>query len=152
AVEVVEVSAAHTGGEADRLANFADQVLLLEAEVGSTNVRPGGIVPVLLRWRSLRAVEENYTVFVHLVGPDGRLHGQVDAWPVQGSYPTGEWKPGEKVNDPYEVALQPDAPPGRYRVEVGWYLLATMQRLPILDESGRPTDDSFVVGEFTVSE
>jgi len=134
------------------LANFADLVLLLDAEVGRTDVRPGGTVPVALWWRALRAMDEDYTVFVHLVGPDGRLHGQVDMWPVQGSHPTSRWTVGEKLSDPYEVRLDPDAPPGHYRVEVGWYLLATMQRLQIVNVDGQPISDTLVVGQFDVGE
>ena len=139
----VEVVSAQEG-----LANFADLVLLLDAGVGSAGARPGEIVPVALQWRALRAVDEDYTVFVHFVGPDGRLHGQVDMWPVQGSYPTSRWTPGEELTDLYEVRLAPDAPPGRYQVEVGWYLLATMQRLPVVDEMGQAVSDHIVVGKF----
>jgi hypothetical protein len=95
---------------------------------------------------------EDYTVFVHLVGPDGRLQGQADSWPVQGTYPTSQWTPGREVTDPYEVRLESDAPPGPYRVEVGWYDLDTMQRLQIVDEEGEPIGDSFVVGAFDVQE
>jgi len=133
-------------------ANLADVVLLLDAQVGRDDAQPGETVPVALQWRALRAMDEDYTVFVHLVGPDGRLHGQVDAWPVQGSYPTSRWTPGEQVTDLYEVRLAPDAPPGHYRVEVGWYLVATMRRLPIVNVEGQPIGDSFVVGEFDVGD
>jgi len=145
----VEVAPAQEG-----LANFADMMLLLDAGVDRVrdNARPGDIIPVALRWRALRAMDEDYTVFVHLVGPDGRLHGQVDMWPVQGSHPTSLWAPGEELSDPYEVRLDTDAPPGHYRVEAGWYLLATMQRLPVVDVNGQPIGDSFVVGEFNVGD
>ena len=137
------------------LANFAGLVLLLDADIsthGRASVRPGETVSVALRWRALRVMDEDYTVFVHLVGPDGRLHGQVDMWPVQGSYPTSRWTPGEELGDPYEVRLDSDAPPGHYRVEVGWYLLATMQRLQIADADGHPIGDSFAVGELSVGD
>ncbi|RLC88083.1 MAG: hypothetical protein DRJ03_03835 [Chloroflexi bacterium] len=134
------------------LANFADLALLLEAEIDQAVARPGETVPITLRWRALRSIGADYTTFVHLVGPDGRLHGQVDAWPVQGSYPTSQWTPGEEITDPYQVQLTPDAPAGRYRIEVGWYLLATMQRLQIVDTGGRPTGDAFIVGEFDVQD
>lgn len=143
----VEVTPAQEGW-----ANFADEVLLLDAQVGRDGVQPGETVPVALQWRALRAMDEDYTVFVHLVGPDGHLHGQVDAWPVQGSYPTSRWTPGEQVTDLYEVRLAPDAPPGHYRVEVGWYLVATMHRLPIVNVGGQPIGDSLVVGEFDVGD
>ncbi len=147
---LVEVNPAQEG-----LANFADLVLLLDVDVaasGQPSARPGETVSVALRWRALRAMDEDYTVFVHLVGPDGRLHGQVDTWPVQGSYSTSRWVTGEELSDPYEVGLDPDSPPGHYQVEVGWYLLATMQRLPILDVDGQPIGDFFVVGEFDVGD
>jgi hypothetical protein len=134
------------------LATFGDRVLLLDAEVGKGTAVPGEVIPVRLRWRGLRPMEEDYTVFVHLVGPDGRLHGQADSWPVQGSYPTSQWAAGQEVRDPYEVRLEGDAPPGEYRVAVGWYLLETMERLRVLDEAGKPISDSFVVGTLEVRE
>jgi hypothetical protein len=141
----VEVLAGKEGA-----ANFGDRVMLLSAEVGKDAAAPGELIPVRLQWRGLRLMDEDYTVFVHLVGPDGRLHGQVDAWPVQGSYPTSQWMPGEEVTDRYDVRLDPDAPAGDYRVEVGWYLLETMQRLQVLDEAGEAVADSFVVGRLDV--
>jgi hypothetical protein len=134
------------------LAIFDDRVLLLDAKVGKGTAVPGEVIPVRLQWRGLRPMNEDYTVFVHLVGPDGRLHGQADSWPVQGSHPTSQWPVGQEIPDPYEVRLDGDAPSGEYRVEVGWYLLETMQRLRVLDEAGEPVADSFVVGTLNVSE
>jgi hypothetical protein len=144
---VVKVVPAQEG-----LVDFADLMLLLEAQVGRDSARPGEVIPVTLRWRSLRAMDKDYTVFVQLVGPDGRLHGQVDMWPVQGSRPTSGWAPGEELGDAYEVRLDGDAPPGDYQVVVGWYLLATMQRLSTLDASGHPSGDAYVVGGFDVAD
>jgi hypothetical protein len=68
------------------------------------------------------------------------------------THPTSQWRPGQELNDPYEIRLDPDAPAGDYRVEVGWYLLATMQRLQILDAAGHTIGDSFVAGELSVGE
>ena len=132
------------------LVNFGDRVLVLAAKVGRREARPGDVIPVALRWRALRSLNVDYTVFVHLVGPDGRLHGQVDSWPVQGSHPTSQWSVEGEVVDPYEVRLDGDAPPGDYRVEVGLYELETMERLPVLNAEGRAVGDSFVVGTFRV--
>jgi hypothetical protein len=143
----VKVSPAQEG-----LADFSGLVRLVDARVGQSVARSGEVIPVALQWRALRAMDQDYTVFVQLIGPDGRPHGQVDMWPVQGTHPTSQWTPGQELNDPYEVRLDPDAPPGDYRVEVGWYLLATMQRLQILDDAGGVIGDSFVVGELSVGE
>jgi len=132
------------------LANFGDRVLLRNAELGIRAARPGDVVRVSLWWRALRAMAIDYTVFVQLIGPDGRLHGQVDSWPVQGTYATSEWIPGRDVSDQYEVRLEPDAPPGEYRVVVGLYELATMERLRVLNPEGRPIGDSHIVGRLDV--
>jgi hypothetical protein len=147
ALAVVKVSPVQEG-----LANFAGLVRLVDAQVGHSVALPGEVIPVALQWRALRAMDVDYTVFVQLIGPDGRPHGQVDMWPVQGTQPTSQWTPGQELKDPYEVRLDPDAPLGDYRVEVGWYLLATMQRLQILDAAGHRIGDSFVAGEFSVGE
>ena len=132
------------------LARFEDLFLLRSATVGVDPVTPGGIVPVSLEWRALRTVTDDFTAFVHLIGPDGRLHGQVDAWPVQGTFPTSDWNVAIDVLDSYEVRLDGDAPSGKYRIAVGWYLLATMQRLQLVGVDGGAIGDSFTVGEFDV--
>jgi hypothetical protein len=130
--------------------NFDNRVLLTGWSVDRNRLQPGETINVRLDWRGLKSWESDYTAFVHLVGPDGKLHGQVDAWPVQGTLPTSVWAAGQVVNDAYAVTLQADAPRGRYQIEVGWYLLATLRRLPVLDAGGRPVDDRFVAGEFDV--
>jgi len=98
----------------------------------------------------LKAWPDNYTAFVHLVGPDGKVHGQIDQWPVQGTLPTSSWTAGQVVDDPYVITLPAGAPHGKYQVEVGWYLLSTLRRLNVLDAAGRPSDDHVIVGEFMV--
>lgn len=131
--------------------NFADQVILVSSQLGRQSLAPGEQLGVNLRWQGLKTWPADYTVFVQLVGPDGRLYGQVDAYPVQGTLPTTQWQAGQTVDDPYLVTLAPDAPPGKYQVHVGWYLLATLRRLNVLDAEGRPVDDHVVAGTVEVS-
>ncbi|MGD9100507.1 MAG: hypothetical protein PVF45_08500, partial [Anaerolineae bacterium] len=136
----------------EALANFDGQMLLREAEMGVSSLRPGQRASLTLHWQGLRPLEDDYTVSVQLIGPDGRLYGQTDAWPVQGTLPTSQWSPGQPIADPYDVTLQADAPPGRYQVGVVVYLLATQTRLPFLDESGQVVGDMALVGELEVEE
>jgi hypothetical protein len=53
---------------------------------------------------------------------------------------------GEVITDPYLVQLSPDLPPGDYRVIAGLYLLATGQRLAVVDAEGNAVDDKVEVG------
>jgi hypothetical protein len=141
----------NVAGEAiGKAINFDNQVLLTMSKVDRTTAQPGETINVDLTWRGLKTWSDNYTAFVHLVGPDGKVHGQVDQWPVQGTLPTSGWSAGQVVVDPYAVVLPFDAPRGVYQVEVGWYLLATLRRLSVLDAAGRPSDDRVIIGEFVV--
>ena len=75
--------------------------------------------------------EQNYTAFVHLIGPDGKLYGQVDHTPGAGAYPTTGWLVGEYITDLYTLPLAADAPPGAYQIEIGLYNPNTGERLPL---------------------
>jgi hypothetical protein len=132
------------------LANYDDKILLLDAEVDAGDVPAGGPLHVRLRWRTLREMTKNYTVFVQVLGPDGKLYGQADSWPVQGARPTRGWEAGEALQDPYQLYVDTDGPGGEYRVIVGWYLLADMSRLPVLNAEGAEIGDHVVVGSFSL--
>jgi hypothetical protein len=130
--------------------NFNDLLVLRSASLAAATAAPGGVVAVNLEWQALQSIPDDYTVFVHLVGPDGLLYGQVDYYPVKGTLPTSQWRPGQVIADPYTVPLAPDAPPGAYRVHIGLYLLATLERMPVLGASGQPVDDKFVLTGLSV--
>jgi hypothetical protein len=76
--------------------------------------------------------------------------GQEDAFPLQGTLPTSQWRPGQTLTDPYQIQLDGDLPPGQYRLIVGWYLLADLRRLPVLNDAGVPIDDKVTVPGLTV--
>ncbi len=125
--------------------NFADKIALLDIAIADTQMQAGGQLPLTLTWQGLAPLAEDYTVFVQVLDTNDRIVGQVDAWPVQGTRPTSQWRPGETIRDPYTVQLAADLPSGEYRLIVGWYLLADLRRLPVLDASGTPVDDKVVV-------
>ncbi len=90
--------------------------------------QPGAAVPVTLAWEAQATPSRPYTLFVHLVGPDGTIWGQQDRL---STVPTDQWRPGERLVDLHTPALDQAAPPGRYRVTLGWYASPSMARLPL---------------------
>lgn len=130
---------------ADGAINFDDKIALLAVHTDGDEFIPGGRLPVTLTWQGLTPMGDDYTVFVQVLDANDRIVGQVDAWPVQGTRPTSSWRPGEIITDPIVVQLNPDIATleagGVYRLHVGLYLLATGQRLPILDDAGNAIDD-----------
>jgi hypothetical protein len=130
--------------------NFQDLVALRATQVASYTLRPGGTLEVTLTWQALAPIEDDYTVFLHVLDPADRIVGQVDAWPVQGTYPTSQWPVGEIITDPYRIRIASDAAPGAYRLEVGWYLLGTMRRLNVLSAEGEAVEDRVLMEGFVV--
>ena len=131
--------------------NFDDKIALLGVDLGQTELVAGTELPVTLTWQSLAPLDHDYTVFIQILNDQDHIVGQVDAWPLQGTLPTSQWQPGQTITDPHLVRLADDLPPGNYRLQVGWYLLATLQRLPVLDSNATPMDDKFLVTRLAVS-
>jgi hypothetical protein len=132
------------------LANYDGRVLLLDAELTTDDVPAGGQLHLDLVWRAAQQMTKDYTVFVQVIGPDGKLYGQVDSQPVQGARPTSGWDEGEEIHDAYAFYVDTTGPEGVYRVILGWYLLEDMSRLPVVDASGRAVGDFYEVGSLTL--
>ncbi len=126
---------------------FDGRILLLGYDLFPTSERSWDLT---LYWQSLAPVEADYTVFSHLLGEHnpataGPLWAGHDGQPNGGHFPTTAWQPGQTVLDVHPLTLPDDAPSGEYRLEVGLYLLATMERLPVRDAAGRDMPDRAVL-------
>lgn len=124
-------------GEAPPQALVGPRQLNLDGVARLTGYRRGGAVApgaklvVTLTWQGLVPDATAYTVFVQLVGPDGRLYGQQDNPPLRGTHPTNAWRPSEVVVDRYVLTIGETAPPGAYRLIAGMYDPGSGKRLPV---------------------
>lgn len=123
-------------------ADFAGEIALLGydlQESGSNQVN------LRLVWQALSVPADDYTVFVHLLYPDGTCCAwQADTMPASGQYPSGRWIPGEVVVDEYTISIPDQADPGRYALEVGLYIAETGQRLRVT-LPGTPESDAIML-------
>lgn len=100
-----------------------------------------------LYWRAEGQPTQDYTVFTHLLGAtynpqtQGPVWGQHDGHPAGGTWPTTAWHKGDVIVDRHLLVLDPQAPDGDYRLEVGMYRLDTGERLPVFSASGEPLGD-----------
>jgi len=116
-------------------------------------LRTGETLNLSLFWRSSGPLAWDWTVFTHLVAPDGsRVVAQKDNPPRDGAYPTTRWQPGELIRDNYGLTVLPDTPPGRYWIEVGLYRtdVEGYPRMPVVDDQGRAVDNRALLGEVEV--
>jgi 4-amino-4-deoxy-L-arabinose transferase-like glycosyltransferase len=117
-----------------------DKVELLgyELPAGTSWAEDG--LPIALYWRVRDEIEEDYSIFVHLLDADGTLIGQGDGPPLGGDYPTSGWSEGEELVDvhlvqPKEATSRTNLPEGSYLL-IGLYHPSRGERLPALDYAG----------------
>jgi hypothetical protein len=108
-------------------------------------IQAGQTISVTLFWRALEPVDEDYTVFVHLIDEAGSLQGQSDGPPVGGRYPTRSWLRQQIVEDESVLTLTHGLKPGMYRIAVGLYDLGTGHRLRVTGEDGEEPSDAILL-------
>lgn len=126
--------------------NLGDKFALLGYNLSAGRPRPSEKLVLTLYWQGIEYANyfgQDYTVFVHLVDKEGVVWAQSDSPPVKGLFPTSRWRETEIViPDRRDIRLPDTLPPGRYRLEAGMYLLATGERLPVLNEKGESVGGS----------
>jgi hypothetical protein len=159
ALKVTEATHPHADVPPDALANFNAQIALLGATANGTptgtpelptiTVKPGETIEVWLNWLAQQQVDESYTVFVHLIDGSNRLIAQQDYTPMGGAFPTQLWIPkwiaGQSVNDPYQIKVPDDLPPGEYFIETGLYGMTSQRRVPIVGRDGSLAGDRAIL-------
>ncbi len=104
---------------------------------------------VELRWLADRRPGQDWTVFVHLLDPEGQVAAQHDGVPEVGFRPTSSWAAGEVVVDTHWlVAPGVEALDGA-RLSIGLYDPATGQRSEVVEatdlRAGPGAIDSYVL-------
>ena len=114
------------------------------APAAAQDVRPGDTLGLTLHWAATGTPEGDFSVFVHLLGPDGALVTQQDNTPQGGTYPTFLWREGERLDDVYDVVVPADGPSGSYALVAGMYDWRTGERLPALADCATPLPGNHV--------
>jgi hypothetical protein len=126
---------------------FGDRIALLGYDY---EIREG-LLELTLYWQAELALDENWTVFVHLADSSGEIVAQHDSQPREGRYPTSVWDQGEVVDDRHELPLAAGLRIGDYQVLVGLYSVETGERLSVSDSQGNPMGDSVPVLSFSLT-
>lgn len=124
-------------------ATFGNEIELLGYNLNHTN--EANRYSLSLVWQAKQAPTTSYTVFVHLLQPDGRCCvWQQDLLPQQGQYPTDRWLADEIIIDSYEIELTPDVLAATYPLEIGLYVAQDGRRLQIDTPTGQSSDALFL--------
>jgi hypothetical protein len=107
---------------------LGDAVRLVGYDLTDSGCGPGRRLTMSLQWTAERPLDQDYTVFIHLVGTDGKIVAQHDGPPAEGRLPTSAWPPGDRIVDAHPLALSAPTPT-RLRALVGLYEPSSGQRL-----------------------
>jgi hypothetical protein len=136
---------------------LGDSIELVGYDLPPGPLAAGEAYAVTLFWRSTGPIEQDYKVFIHLLGADfnpdlgNPLWGQVDRVPLEGAVPMPAWKPGVVVEDGYRLPVDPDTPAGTYQIVVGMYDGLSGARLPVFDAAGEALGDAITLQRVEVA-
>ena len=123
-----------------------EKVRLTKYELERTTIKPEEDLHLILHWRGLEKMAEDYKVVLYLANSrTGQGWGQHVGDPMHGGNPTTLWQVGELVKDEHIVAVPTDIPPGKYQITVGLYSLAKGELLPVFDGGGNSSGDTIAL-------
>jgi 4-amino-4-deoxy-L-arabinose transferase-like glycosyltransferase len=134
-------------------ADFGGQLALVDHVLLTPSVAYPGRVRLVLRWRALVSMSEDYTVFVNLLDQAGRLRGAGGGGTLlmDGNLlPTSAWTSGKIAEAEVSLLLEGGLPPGVYQVVVMISKPDQSGRLTVVDEQGSPVSTGYGVAEVEV--
>lgn len=134
-----------TIGESLPLAKFSGHIKLVSGTVThkpASDIKAPAVdeLVVTLHWRTDGKPDADYTVFVHIIGPDG-LIAQDDSEPADGTLPTKWWTTGMTIVDSHTITMTTSYDPQIDQIRVGLYRNDNLVRLPVLDNNDSPVGD-----------
>jgi hypothetical protein len=121
---------------------LGEQVKLVGYALPAGSWSPGDIMPLSLFWQRVSPIEDDYSVFVHLLDKSGQIRTQADGSAVGGSRPTSGWRDGELIVDRHGLLLPDDLTAGEYHLLVGMYSPQTGERLLAQGADGKELGDA----------
>jgi 4-amino-4-deoxy-L-arabinose transferase-like glycosyltransferase len=108
--------------------------------ISTPQVRPGEDVVFTVNWQIEQQGTRDWSLFVHLVTPDGVIIGQRDVYPAGGRLATSDLTAGTAWANPIAVHVPGAAyAPMPLSIALGWYHLHTGERMRLPDGSAALT-------------
>jgi 4-amino-4-deoxy-L-arabinose transferase-like glycosyltransferase len=129
------------------MADFGPAIRLLGYDVDTSEVRSRGTIRLTLQWMPRAPIEEDYSLFVHVLDSQGNRVGQIDVPPGGPRAPTSGWKLNGYVTWIHPVPVPADLPTGTYWLSLGVYHPDNFARLPVQGpaQAGAPDDGANVL-------
>ncbi len=112
----------------------------------------GKTTDVFTHWRVEAAPARDGVLFVHVIGPDGKLASQDDNPPLtrDGPRSTLTFRAGDGIDQRHRIDLKPDLPAGEYTLYAGIYDREGGARWPAQQDGAPALNDLVKLGVFTL--
>jgi hypothetical protein len=112
------------------------KVELLGYELDRVQMAPGQTLRLLTYWRALAPPDTPAAIFCHLLDAHSQVKGGQDRLDA----PVAHWQPGDVIVQVHVAALEADAAPGTYQLEIGLYATDDSSRWPVFDGDAAVAD------------
>ncbi len=127
-------------------ARFGDAIDLVAVRPRTENVAAGERAVVEVLWRTRRALSQNYTLGIQVLGRRRKSYGWLNIFPGRGTYPSTLWQPDVWFTETYWVPVYPTHPLPTGGVWSFYFFLDEpgYPTLPVYDAQGRIIPGVFV--------
>ncbi len=98
-----------------------ESIMLFSYDHLPDTISKGTPFTATLYWQTSQPLTIDYSSYVHLINEQEQGITQSDHRPGGEFYPSHYWQVGEVLRDSHTLTIPTDAPPGKYRLRVGWY-------------------------------
>jgi|GEM_PF-2467766 len=106
---------------------FEDKVELVGWSITPGALKSGSEARLKLYWRALKKMRRSWKVFVHIDASRQRIHA--DHLPVEGLYPTQDWRVGDLIQDVHPFKVKSSISSNIFKVHAGLYQGSTRLKL-----------------------
>jgi hypothetical protein len=99
-------------------ARWQNGLTLTAIALPDPRLTPGASLRVGLRLHTDHPIPDRWTLFLHLLDPNGRW---LAGWDAEPNPPTPAWTPGTPITYWHGLRLPMNLPSGRYTLALGWY-------------------------------
>jgi hypothetical protein len=116
-------------------ARWQNGLTLTAIALPDPRLTPGASLRVGLRLHTDHPIPDRWTLFLHLLDPNGRW---LAGWDAEPNPPTPAWTPGTPITYWHGLRLPMNLPAGRYTLALGWYPTGSTgtPRLPLQHPQG----------------
>jgi|GEM_PF-5307180 len=130
--------------------DFSDGFSLVDYQLPET-ADAGDTLELNFTWQSNADIQRDLTQFLHLYPADGDQYAALfDHKPLNGRFPTIDWKPDTAFEDSVQITFPEDLAPGEYILYTGMYDPLTVERVLLLTENDQVSDHRVVLGRIEI--